>query len=35
MWSEEPGMTNVLFDTLDICHDTQYNKPKYGEESFH
>ena len=37
MWSKEPGMTKVLFDTYidSRTHDTQYSKPKCGEESFY
>ena len=37
MWSEELSMSKVLFDiqTNSKTHDTQYNNPKCGKESFH
>ena len=37
MWFGEPDMTKVLFgiQTNSRMHDTQYNKPKCGKESFH
>ena len=37
MWSDEPGMTNVLFDIQvnNRTHDKQYNEPKCGKEKFH